>query len=360
MLARGLRRSFWVGLVLAGLTANAAQASTAAPGYLSDDFHALALASNQFMSGAKLVDASSPVQLFPKAQPESGGPIWTFRCPAAAESVTFSRSIGLPGPPNYAGSFTYGTDVGRRELGSLTSIELIVNGDTIVSEPLRAYTVGPQGTAARVPLDATAQKAFHFGANTVQVRVTKRATHGGCNKANPATRVGVWFTLAGQFETDLALNPPSPDQFIALAPGATDTQPLSVNFHNLGPAWEPNGSFFLSIAGAPTAALGSGLGAPAPSAPLTGCQQVDNGLSHTISCGLSDFAPGTSGVLGAIFQVTAPSSNYSDFTVSISWYIGAGAIPDLDSSNNVRYVNFVFCGSQSTNPGCQTATPAGS
>ena len=116
------RRSHWVVLIVAALTANAASAAapSPAPGYLSDDYHAVALASNALMSGAKLVDKSYPVQLAPKAQRESFGPIWTLRCPAAAESVTFSRSVWLPGPPNYGGSFTYGTDVGRSEFGSVT------------------------------------------------------------------------------------------------------------------------------------------------------------------------------------------------------------------------------------------------
>ena len=357
-LQRRVRRWSSAGLLVVALTAQAASAAvpSPAPGYLADDYHALALASSELMSGAKFVDRSYPVRvLFPKARPESGGPIWTFHCPAAAESVKFSRSVWLPGPPNYGGSFTYGTDVGRDELGSLTSIDLIVNGEVIVHEPLRAYTVGTQGTTQRVSLGPAALKAFRFEQNTVQVRVHKRATRGGCNTANPATRVGVWFTLAGQFETDLALNPPSPDRYTKLAPNQTFVQSVGVNFHNLGPAWEPNGSFLLNVEGAQQFALGNGLGAPAPSAPLTNCQETDNGLSHSVSCGLSDFAPGTSGLLGVIFKVTAPASDYTDFTVAFGWSISAGAVSDLDSSNNTRSVDWVFCGSRSTKPGCQTA-----
>jgi hypothetical protein len=340
-------------LVTAGLTAGGAAANppSAAPGYLADDFHALTLASNEFMSGAKVVGKRYPVQgLFPKATPESSAPIWAFKCSASAETVTFGRSIWLPGPPNYGGKFTFGSVLGQREFRALSTIDLIVNGDVIVHQAL------PAGTGYfTVPVSGAALKAFRFEANTIQVRVHKRATRGQCNTGKPASQVGVLFSLAGQFETDLALNPPLPDQFVKLAPNQTFTQGVYINFHNDGPAWEPNGTFQLHVDGAPAFALGSGVLAP-PSAPLTNCQQSDNGLSHSVSCGLSDFAPGTSSKLGTVFQVKAPASDYSDFSVAWSWYIGAGAIPDLDASNNQRYVTFVFCGSKSTNPGCQTAS----
>jgi hypothetical protein len=167
--------------------------------------------------------------------------------------------------------------------------------------------------------------------------------------------VGVYFTLAGQFQTDLAVNVDAPNQFHKLAPNTRFTPILTINFHNRGPAWEPNGTFMLNVIGVPTLSFG-GTAAPAPGPPLTNCQLTHNGLSHSVNCGLSDFAPGTSGQLRVVLEVTAPSSDYTDFTVALSWSIGAAAVTDLDPSNNARTVTFVLCGTKSTNPGCQTAS----
>jgi hypothetical protein len=344
-------------LFVVALNADVASAAapSPAPGYLADDYHELALASNNLMSGAKPVDKAYPVRgLVPKAQPESGGPIWTFHCPAAAESVKFSRSVWLPGPPNYGGSFTYGTDVGRSELGSVTSIDLIVNGNVIVHEPLRAYSVGTQGTTQRVPLDAAAVKAFRYEQNTIQVRVHKRKTPGGCNKADPATRVGVWFTLAGQFQTDLALNPPGVHRFRKLAPNQAYTAIIGVDFRNDGPAWEPTGTFWVDLAGAGVQTMFES-STPSSSPSLVNCQ-ANNVSEHRVTCGLSDFAPSTQGLLYVTFQVKAPPNAYSDFSVAFTWYIGAGAVTDLNSSNNSSSATYTFCGSTSTNPGCQSAS----
>ncbi len=328
-----------------------AQPPSPAPGYLADDYSALELGSNQFMSGAKLVGPSKPeTDLFPKAHPESSGPIWTFRCTPSAEMVSFSRSMSLPGPPNYGGSFTYGSVLGHSELGALTSIQLIVNGDVIVQERM------PYQTAYfRVPVNGTALNAFRYGNNTITVRVYKRKTGGGCNTGNSATQVGALFRLKGQFETDLALNPTEPIEYHKLAPNQTYTQGVIINFRNQGPAWEPGGMFQVNVAGAQYAVLGNGTAAPAPAPPLTNCQASSNGLSQLFQCGLSDFAPDTAGKLGTVFQAKAPAGPYSDFSVIYQDYISAGAITDLDSSNNANSHTWVFCGAQSTKPGCQTA-----
>jgi hypothetical protein len=328
-----------------------AQPPSAAPGYLSDDYGQLVLASNDLMSHAKVVGKAFRVPLFPKAQPELNAPIWTPRCPANAETVKFGRSVWLPGPPNYGGKFTFGAVLGQGEFGALSTIDLIVDGAVIVHQRL------PSGTGYfTVPVSGAALKAFRFGANTIEVRVHKRRTRGQCNTHNRATQVGVLFRLAGGFQTDLAVNPSPPTSYYKLAPGKTFTEQVNVHFFNRGPGWEPNGKFQVNVDGAPKFALGSGL-VPPPGPPLTNCQQSDNpnGISHVATCGLSDFAPATEGALSTIIQVTAPSSDYSDFSVGFTWYIGAGAVTDLNSSNNQSYATITLCGSKSTNPGCQTA-----
>ncbi len=337
----------------AGLTVGEAfaQAPSPAPAYLADDYSGFELGSNQFMSGAKFVGASRPeTALFPKVHPASDGPIWTFRCTSSAEAVKFSRSVWLPGPPNYGGSFTYGSVLGERELGALTSIKLIVNGDAIVSERM------PYGTAYfSVAVGAATLTAFHYGNNTITVSVHKRKSHGTCNTRNAATQLGVLFRLKGQFETDLAVNPPEPIEYHKLAPGQSYVQGVNAHFFNRGPAWEPNGMFQVIVTGAQSAVLGSGT-VPAPGPPLSNCQVSDNGLSHSFQCGLSDFAPETEGVLGTVFQATAPAGSYTDFTVEYQTYLSAGAVTDLNSANNDTSHEWVFCGPQSTNPGCQTAS----
>jgi hypothetical protein len=358
-LARAARWRVLLGLSVAlipaaTLTVGAASAQppSPTPGYLADDYSALELGSNQFISGAKLVGPSRPeTDLFPKAHPDSDGPIWTFKCTNSAETVKFSRSVWLPGPPNYGGSFTYGSVLGQREAGALTSINLTVNGDVIVSERM------PYQTAYfRVAVSGTAVNAFHYGNNTISVSVHKRKTHGACNTRNPATQLGVLFRVKGQFETDLAVNPPEPIEYHKLAPGQTYTQGIYANFRNQGPSWEPNGMLQVNVTGAQSAVLGSGVGTAAPGPPLTSCQVSDNGLSHIFQCGLSDFAPFTAGSLGTVFAATAPAGSYTDFTVIYQVYISAGTVTDLNSGNNSTYHEWVFCGPQSTKPGCQTAS----
>ena len=338
-------------LTLASWLAASAASAQAAPGYLADDYHQLALGSNQFMSGAKFVGKSYPVQLSPKTSPESYGPIWKFSCPAAAETVKFSRSVWLPGPPNYGGEFTYGSALGQNELSKLSTIDLIVNGNVIVHEPL------PSGNGVyRVPVSGAALNAFHYGNNTITASVVKLKTSGTCNTGNPATQLGVVFELEGQFQTDLALNPPEPITYHKLAPGTTYADIVTVNFRNQGPAWEPNGMFQVNVDGAQYAYWGNGTGSPAPGPPLTNCQQSNNGSSYIFQCGLSDFAPFTAGAVGVNFSVTAPPGPYTDFSVVYQVYISAGTVTDLNSSNDTTNHTWVFCGTQSTNPGCQGAS----
>jgi hypothetical protein len=301
------------------------------------------LYSNNLWSFAKAVGKSYSTGLFPKAAPESTSAVWAKTCPASAQTVTFSRSVWLPGPPSAGATFSFAPLVGQTTYLAPGTVDLLVNGEKIVHERATARF--------RVTLSATALKAFRFEQNSIQVRVHKRKTHGACNTGNPATEMGVSFGLSGNFATDLAFNAPIPDTYYKLAPGQTATEGATFAFHNFGPDWEPAGKYQLNVAGAPHFAL-----VPPVSAPLTGCQQSDNGLSHIVTCGLTDFAPGTDGSLSSGFQVTAPSSDYSDFSVVYSFYMSAGPLSDLNSSNNQNHHIFVFCGSKSTKPGCQTAS----
>jgi hypothetical protein len=345
----GVGATMLAGWLMAGVAYSAPP--TPVPGYLSDDYRQLALASNDLMSGAKIVGRSYPVQLSPKAgAPEVSAPIWTPRCPASAETVTFSRNVWLPGPPNYGASFTYGAALGFREFDAFSTIDLIVNGVQIVHRLMPSQT-----GYFRVPVDGPALKAFRPEQNLIQVRVLKRATRRPCNTGDPATQLGLVFRLNGQFQTDLAVNPPS-QLFQKLSPGTTSAQQVNVQFRNLGPAWEPNGSFLLNVSGAPDFAIGT---LPGPGPPLTNCQQTDNpaaNFSHSVSCGVSNFAPGTEAALSVVFRVKAPSSDYTDFSVAFSWTISAGGVSDLNPANNTSHATITFCGSKSTNPGCQTAS----
>jgi hypothetical protein len=355
--ARRLGWLFCFVLLAAALTADVAYSAppSSAPGYLADDYGTLALASNTDMAPSKVVDKGFPVTVISKPRPELDAPIWAVHCRASAQTATFTRTVWLPGPPNVGGSFEFEPWIGRAEFGAVTSIDVFVNGQLIVHQrvPAQGGAGGPRGVV-RVPLDAGAMKAFRFEQNTVQVRVSKRATRGRCNTRNPATRVGIQFMLAGHFGTDLALNPPAV-VYYKLDPGHSFYGEASLNFRNDGPGWEPTGKFQVNFIGPPQVVLGSGGGLPPPGPPLTNCQLSDNGVSHVVTCGLSDFAPATAGSLHLFYKVQAPSSDYSDFSVSLQWSIGAGGVQDMNASNNLSNATVFFCGPQSTKPGCQTA-----
>ena len=327
-----------------------------APGYLSGDYSTMLLASNNLMSGATFVGKTYPAQAGAGSTPEMSGPIWTHSCPAGAETVKFGRYVWLPGPPNYGGKFTFGAVLGQHELFALSTIDLIVNGDVIVHQ--RMPTGPGQYT---VPLGAAAMKAFRPEQNLIEVRVHKNAygyspssgkTHGPCNTGNPATQLGVLFRLAGQFETDLAVNPPPPDAYYKFTGGATSVTPVvNVHFRNQGPAWEPSGTFWLDIVGPQNVAIQNYPAGPPPGPPLTNCQVYSNGVnSHRVTCGLSNFAPGTEGVLSVIYNVTAQPA---DSSVYFHWYVGAGAVTDLNTSNNDSHATNIYCGTKSTTPACQ-------
>jgi hypothetical protein len=94
-----------------------------------------------------------------------------------------------------------------------------------------------------------------------------------------------------------------------------------------------------------------------PGPPLTSCTTALNGGDDdTVDCGLRDFAPGTSGALGALFRVMGPPYDYADFSRTITWQLGPRSFGELQPSNNEAQTKFVFCGTKSTNPGCQSAT----
>jgi hypothetical protein len=351
--ASRLRRLLSAALLVplaAALTTGVAFATppSSPPGYLADDYSSMRLDSNNLWSFATAVGKSYRTGLFPKAAPETTTAVWGKTCPKSAQTVTFSRNVWLPGPPSTGAEFSFAPLVGQSTYLAPRTVDLIVNGETIVHERALALF--------HVTLSATALKAFRFEQNYIQVRVHKRKTHGRCNTGDPATQLGVSFGLSGDFGTDLAFNAPTPDTYFKLPPGQSKAVTATAEFHNYGPDWDTGGKFQLNVDGAPQFVLGTGGAVPPPSAPLTGCQQSDNGLSHIVTCGLTDFAPGTDGSLSSIFQVTAPSSDYSDFSVIYSLYISPGPLSDPNRSNNTTTHVFVFCGSKSTKPGCQSAS----
>ena len=349
------RRRMWRAVAIAWLVAGtlptmaaAASPPSSPPGYLADDYSSIRLDSNNLWSSTKALGRSYPIGLFPKAAPETTSAVWATTCPASAQTVTFSRNVWLPGPPAPGATFFFAPHVGQRTYLAPGTVDLIVNGERIVHE--RALST------FRVPFSATGLKAFRFEQNHIQVRVYKRATQGACNTGGQATEMGVSFAISGNFATDLAFNPRTPDDYYKLAPGQSYTPWIKLHFHNLGPDWVPAGKLQLNVSGASRFTLGSGTSVvPAPSAPLTDCQQSQNGPSFLVTCGLSGFAPGTDGTLDSLYQVTAPSSDYSDFSVVYSVYMSPGGLSDLNSADNQNQHVWVFCGSKSTNPGCQNA-----
>jgi hypothetical protein len=348
-LALGL--AFVAAAVLTGAAASAPPAPV--PGYLSDDLGTLGLASNAAMSGAKIVGTGSQVTLFAKKKPELWAPIWAKSCSAGAQTVTFTREVWLPGPPNISGSFSFVPYLGSSMAGALSTLDLVVNGKVVAHRHVPAAH-----TQTSIPIDASAAKAFRYEENTIQVRVHKKATAGACNRS-AVTQVAIEFFLQGHIGTDLGENP-GRDEFRKLAPNQSYTQGFNVSFKNNGPAGVAKGIFHLTVCCTPKFLLGSsataatGVAPPAP--PLTDCKETDSGTSHTVDCGIANMAPGTSGILGAVFEVVGPPGDYSDFSVSIGWQVVSTGVQDTNTANNTSGIRIYFCGTKSTNPGCKTAS----
>jgi hypothetical protein len=174
-------------------------APSPAAGYLSDDYQSVAIASNAFLKGAKVVGRGYPLTFFPKAKPELEVPVWARHCTATAQTVTLTRDLWLPGPPNVDDpQFVFFPVESVGLFGAVKTIDLIVNGKVVIHMrvPYRSKT------AITVPLDAVAQKTFRYGENTFQVRAHKHATAHKCN-AGKTSQLGVEFVLTGRIATDL-------------------------------------------------------------------------------------------------------------------------------------------------------------
>jgi hypothetical protein len=214
-------------------------------------------------------------------------------------------------------------------------------------------------TAITVPLDAVAQKAFRYGENTFEVRSHKHATAHKCNTGR-TSQLGVEFVLTGRIATDLVAGiQQSVVEYRKLAPNQTYTQGFNVTFGNDGPAWLPMGTFRIDVCcpQAFSVADANSIGVAPPGPPLTNCMtSANSGQDYTVDCGLKDFAPGTSGALGSIFRVMGPPIDYGDFSLTITWQLGPRSFGELQPSNNQAQTKFVFCGTKSTNPGCQSTT----
>jgi hypothetical protein len=348
-----VRASIALALLAAVLAVGTASATppTPIPGYLSDDYATVTVASNASWTGAKPVAKPTPITTFPKSRPELYAPIWASTCTAGAQAVRFKREVWLPGPPNAQGSFVFSvySDNGLL-VNSLAKIDVFVNHKVVFRKRFPRTN-----TSTTVRVDAAASRTFRFGENSLEVRVEKRATKIACNKGS-RSHLGVFFYLTGHFATDLAVPPSGKyDRFKKLDTGESTTQVLILTVGNVGPAWVPDGQFHLSVCCTQLAAL-NGLRPEQLGRPFKNCKLTESGSQHDLDCGLTNFDPERKGTINFFFGVHAPLTDYGDFKVSVAWSVSPRGVQDLDFKNNQGGAEFTFCGKLSTNPGCKTAT----
>jgi hypothetical protein len=335
-----------------------------APGYLSDDYGTVFLASNPLMQGTKVVVKPSPgsanqVTAFPKAKPEPYVFVWGPSCTAAAQTVTFTRDVWLPGPPNQQGQFFYTGYRGSTFYTALKTVDLIVNGKVIVHQNV------PSGGYNTVTLPADAMKAFTVGENSYQVRFHKGDTKGTCNTGPTNNVVGVEFALSGHITTDLSVSLNDPTVYRHIGTNTTQAESIVVVAHNNGPSMVVNGTFHVTVC-CPTALILP----PAESniaaiikektglVTVDGCKLTQSGTSYAIDCSIAGLAPGGTANTSALFRVQGPSVDVGDFNVMISWNVSTTGITDPNTQDNQSGAKIVYCTSKPNDPGCPGATSA--
>jgi hypothetical protein len=335
-----------------------------APGYLSDDYGTVFLASSPLMQGAKTVVkplSGSPVNqvtAFPKPKPEPYVFVWAPSCTAAAQTVTFTRDVWLPGPPNLDGQFAYTSYRLGSFYSSLKTIDLIINGKVIVHQNF------PSSGYNTVPLTETAAKAFKVGENSYEVRVHKAATTGACNAAKSDV-VGVEFALSGHITTDLSVAQTDPTTYRRIGPNETTVQPFVVTMHNLGPSLIVTGTFHITVCCPDQLTLPGSESIVAAVikektglTPVSGCKlSPQSGQEFWIDCSIAGLAPGATASATALFQVHGPPIDVGDFSTSIGWNVVTTGITDPNYQNNQGGTKVVWCTSKPNDPGCSGATP---
>jgi hypothetical protein len=291
---------------------------------------------------------------------ETNALVWAANCARGVQTVHLHRKLTLPGP-GAEGQFAitpfFGNAWGNKP--PLQAWDLVVNGKVIASG--RFKFTGSR--TADIKLARAKMAAFRFGANDVEVRIRKGRSPASVPRCNSTVdnRLSVQFTLRGTFVADLALiDAPPPKQYKRAA--ETLNQIVNLTLRNQGPSGVLRGDFSVDIC-CPSAFHVLSLAANAvpgiqPLAPpFTSCN-VDETRKPTyrVTCVLESFKAKDRAILTIGFQTGFANVNFSEASTTLSWKLASQASGDPNYENNLRSVQFVWCGTAATSDGCKSAT----
>lgn len=210
------RRVLWLTglMLLANLASTAVAVVKPAPFGLDVDGKEYALVSNSAWKVSVVSSGKLPAKEVAKlrdAVPNGTGAfdrqrlayVWAKTCTDSKQTLTFERTYFLPGPAE-----TFGVTLNDTVGGSAPNDTAISNVKILINGKLAASAPGAYLQISAAP--GKAAEFLKFGNNEIKVIVVKRArngTQGRCATAtSPPRKLGVYFNIFGQFESDLWLS----------------------------------------------------------------------------------------------------------------------------------------------------------
>lgn len=313
-------------------------------------------------SGSTAIAAPAPLGLqqdpsWPKLKRQW---IWSSTCGPAAQRVVFSKTVLVPGEPLTAQlGLMYGP--GNQYYGGrpYVSASFLVNGIEIGRLGDVAHHPRTAASALSVQLDARDRKAFHYGANTLTIRVERAALKKGEHCTRPAATSGgnvryiaIGADLSLGFGSDLQAVPPAVAQQVRKNVKNGDVLTISgtVAFQNAGPSANIGGNLLVNVNGDGTALIVKS--ATAPNLPLDSsrCTVTD----QQMQCKYAVIPAGYSLSIRVTVGIKAETGLFRNGAgkLTIMWSItGPGPDPGTKPNNTTQTV-VIMCAVGATNPAC--------
>ncbi|WP_395690943.1 hypothetical protein [Nocardioides sp.] len=331
-----------------------------APPYLQGTGERFWASSNKAWSGARELtpDASSNPLSKPPGKADPDTVVWASRCTAAAQTVTFRRTLRLPGRPTKA-TFTIAPVFPFSVPTPFKTFKLALNGATVTQGKL----TGTPYSGPSIVLGPKVLKRFTDGNNTVAVTVVRGPLpkkQKRCNTSS-ADLTGVVFRLFGDLDADLSLvdaSVPTTKYY----PAATQVHAVvNLSLTNKGPSGVIKGGIFkvrvggisdlVNLSESTTQIPGTFPSAP----PLDQCETTTvtpkPNLVVEIRCEMGAMPAGRVAHLSLGLEQTFASTEFHEATSTLQWTVSH---PMDSSSDNQRGAQIVWCGTLSTKPECAT------
>lgn len=275
--------------------------------------------------------------------------IWAKACSSAPQFVTFTREVRAPGVPR-EGFLDFNLGFGR-DLPFRSGV-FLVNGTEVAKIVVRPGKTSGFPKAVSEPLSARDRKAFDYGANTLTIRVERKALPKGESCHSPNRLVAVYATLKLLFTPDLVAAPSG----LGLGQVVNQFGPYTgrMTFRNVGPSGSPGGTFIFGWSSQNVDPLISSIASF--SGDVGKCKSTDDGKPFgTVECEYGDFPVGK--VLAVNFRGSVRQlANWgprSSGDLSHTWELRPAGGSDVKPSNNHGSHTVVFCGPQTTDSRCK-------